>query len=323
MSNAFSSNPQVDRYQKTGQDVPIDYFLYACYEAEQTSKALEKKNQSKAIQWPTLQDFTGEDLAEEINSQKLEDLLADLMSWYAANFPDLATGEAWDFQKLPMVAPALVSMTADVVYVYEEKTSSKLETFQPNAPTKDWALLTSLVERFFSRKQHLISKYLEWMFGENKNHREEIGSRPPVGRFAPPLNRNKPSQPNSNSRKPNGSSSSAKGDNRPRQRNNNRDKNNGFTNGRRDSQKRGGRNDYKNKNRHNKKVDTELEAAAINDCNEAMAHLNSNPSEEQYVLKPRNSFYRRLQHQHVVSQGFLSESTGEGNERAVAVLRKD
>jgi len=329
MTNSFTANAQMNRYQKTGQDVPIDYFLYACYEAEQTSKALEKKNESKSIQWPTIQDLSPEDLVDEVNSQKLDDLLADLMSWYAANFPDLATAEAWDFQKLPVVAPALVSMVSDVVFIHEQKTKAKLATFQENAPSSDWVLLSGLIDRFFARKQHLISKYLEWMFGENKDHRAEIGSRPPVGRFAPPFNRNRTSSsPSSgpNNRKSGGANSSARGnDSRPaRPRNNNRDKNSFNGSGpRKDGPKRGGRNDFKGKNRPNKKADAELEAKALSECNDAMAHLNSNKGEEQYVLKPQNSFYRRLQHQHVVSQGFLSESTGEGNERAVAVLRKD
>jgi len=165
---------------------------------------------------------------------------------------------------------------------------------------------------------------LEWMFGENKDHRAEIGARPPVGRFAPPFNRNRssssPSSNGPNNRKNGSANSSAKSnDNRPPR--NNRDKNK--FNGRKDGPKRNGRNDFKGKPRINKEVDAELEAKALSECNEAMAHLNSNPGEEQYVLKPQNSFYRRLQHQHVVSQGFLSESTGEGKERAVAVLRKD
>jgi predicted RNA-binding protein Jag len=41
------------------------------------------------------------------------------------------------------------------------------------------------------------------------------------------------------------------------------------------------------------------------------------------ILKPNNSFYRRLQHQRAVELGFDSFSVGEGPDRSVRIARKD
>jgi hypothetical protein len=64
-----------------------------------------------------------------------------------------------------------------------------------------------------------------------------------------------------------------------------------------------------------------LEAAAIQDVNEAIKIMRTDSNQAEVILRPTNSFYRRLQHQCVVEAGFNSSSVGEGPDRAVRVSR--
>ena len=57
------------------------------------------------------------------------------------------------------------------------------------------------------------------------------------------------------------------------------------------------------------------------DVNNAVKKLKENNDLSEIKLKPANSFYRRLQHKHAISQGFESISSGEGNDRSVVVMR--
>jgi hypothetical protein len=60
---------------------------------------------------------------------------------------------------------------------------------------------------------------------------------------------------------------------------------------------------------------------AMSDCKRAIDQLKSRPEEPCIVLRPKNSYYRRLQHNYIVEQGFYSESKGEGRDRAVVIYR--
>ena len=65
-----------------------------------------------------------------------------------------------------------------------------------------------------------------------------------------------------------------------------------------------------------------LEEIALRDVAKALRNLRSDPGLETCILKPINSFYRRLQHQAAADEGFGSESVGEGPDRAVKIIRK-
>jgi predicted RNA-binding protein Jag len=49
--------------------------------------------------------------------------------------------------------------------------------------------------------------------------------------------------------------------------------------------------------------------------------MQDDPGITELLLKPQNSFLRRIQHQYIVDAGFRSESTGENADRAVKILR--
>lgn len=304
MSKEFKrSDSVVDRFRSAqGKDVPIDYFLYACFETEQTMEAV-----NRTIQWPHLQDLNPEEFLTETEDHELLDVWEDLMSWYAANYPEFSAN-AWDFETLAEVVPALVAMAKDLAQVHKLKLNEDIPEFDPECDIqpKAWQLLERLVNQFFSKKAQLILRYLEWNFAKERKELVEPGSRPPVGRFAPNRNFNRPSNDRKNDRR--GS----------------RDKN--FKNRKRGGpprKDRGGRNGGKRHPNHRRppKKDADLEKRALADADQAIDYLRSHPDEERVILKPQNSFYRRLQHQTVVDEGFHSESIGEGSERAVVVYR--
>ena len=66
--------------------------------------------------------------------------------------------------------------------------------------------------------------------------------------------------------------------------------------------------------------DTERHALAAVDT--AMQQLKEDSGIEEVFLAPMNSFYRRIQHQYAVDQGYNSCSVGDGQERGVKVSRK-
>ncbi len=63
------------------------------------------------------------------------------------------------------------------------------------------------------------------------------------------------------------------------------------------------------------------EADAMQDVKSAIQTLQSSPDMQDYLLKPTNSFFRRMQHQEVAAAGFSSHSEGEGKDRALKILR--
>lgn len=342
MSNSFK-NPAVDRFRNSrGQDVPVDTFLYACLEAEQTIKATSAKGQ-RPIQWPNLQDLSPKDLKDELDAQELRDILEDLLSWYAANYPDLATSAAWDYGVVSTVVQPLVCLSHDLNHVHEIKYGERLPEYVQDAEVnqKVWALIKSLIDRFFNSKSSYINRYIEWSFGKARELDGDEASRPPVGRFSPGAQRHR-QQREQRERRP---------EPRPEARREATTKDIDEVNGNTDRpprpdqhrRKGGGRGDHRPQGQHDRQgrndrrpdhrrngggprrhqdTNPELEAAAIQECNEAFAFLQSNPQEEKVILKPQNSFYRRIQHQVIVSNDYDSESTGEGNERSVVVWRK-
>ena len=63
------------------------------------------------------------------------------------------------------------------------------------------------------------------------------------------------------------------------------------------------------------------EEVALADVAEAIDRLERNPDLREIELRPTNSFFRRLQHSAVAKAGFVSESFGEGSQRALKVVR--
>lgn len=339
MSKSFKSSSElVERYRRaSGQDVPLDYFLYACLENERT---IEAKGGRRPIQWPNLTDLSEEDLAEEINSQKYSDLIEDLMSWYSANYPDLSSSTPWDFSLLSEVVPPLACMVHDLGEVHKKKFDEPIpEVVDDHIPNHDtWNALQDTSDRLFGRKSKYILRYLEWIYAKNQPEIVEPGSRPPVGRFSPNYRpggerggpRGKPGgagRGRGGDRGGRGNERGGRGGERPnnrggeRGRGGERNPRGGERGGRGNERGRGGDRGRGGK-QQDRAADQQLKDLALKECTDAMDFLNSNPNEKEVTLKPQNSFYRRLQHKEIVANGFESKSAGEGHDRSVVVMRK-
>ena len=59
------------------------------------------------------------------------------------------------------------------------------------------------------------------------------------------------------------------------------------------------------------------------DVYKAVRNLQKDSELEEVVLKPANSFYRRMQHEKAMEAGFKSFSVGEGQDRAVRLARNE
>ena len=53
-----------------------------------------------------------------------------------------------------------------------------------------------------------------------------------------------------------------------------------------------------------------------------MSKLKRDKKLTEVELPPMNSFYRRVQHKHIVDNGFDTQSIGEGADRKVVIKRK-
>ena len=285
------SSPMVQRMKaKQAKEVPLDYFLYACYETEKLQDALQDDS-PKIPQWPEIQGIDKENLPDDIEHSKLEELVEDLLGWYCANFPDLSSNEIWSFYNINSVTPPLVAMGRDVELLFEIKSDSKIPVYDTDQDTLDafWVRVEGLLAQFFNSKQELMSRYFEWCFGKEPKVEPNLGQRPPVGRFAPNFRGRKPGGPHQGSgggggfhKKNDHGGKGKRGDNR----------------GRRDGKNRhsgGGGKKFNNRDRRGK-TDPELEAVTLGECDSAFSKLEQDPGLEKVVLKPQNSFYRRLQY---------------------------
>ena len=75
--------------------------------------------------------------------------------------------------------------------------------------------------------------------------------------------------------------------------------------------------------RKNERFDSSnLNKKAIKSADIGMSKLKRDKKLTEVELPPMNSFYRRVQHKHIVDKGFDTHSIGEGADRKVVIKRK-
>ncbi|MCX6109445.1 MAG: hypothetical protein NTZ90_07575 [Proteobacteria bacterium] len=328
--------------QARGQEVPLDYFLYSCLERERLEKATIGDSQPH-IAWPLLPKVGEEGPVAALEGPEWSALTKSLLTWYRETFPELSDDKAVDHEHLLKVVPPVVGLARDLARLYLEKTKAKLPAFDKSAqPEAVWSDIESALKQFFPKIQHMILRYLHWTHAAEVKEVFEPGSRPPVGRFAPPplprtLGNRDSGRPDRGGRPERGPRTDAprapvaqetseskgreaapKGGNRHGQ------------GGRPAPADRGGRPPRREGGRPPRSAHPEgeeqtarLTVVALAEVDQAIAELQSNGTKQDITLKPTNSFYRRLQHQKIVDAGFNSNSVGEGPDRAVQISRKD
>jgi hypothetical protein len=327
-----------------GKEVHLDYFLYSCLERERMLKHLGAQYWQE-FRWPVLDSaLHGESGSPRIQSESISDLIKDLAQWYAKTFESIRSTKPLDYEHLNEVLPPFVDFTHDLVAVVHLKTGHRIPvpTSTEAADSSFWMSLRESVKSSFPGYAHLFTRYLEWAYAPEMVEEHEIGSRPPVGRWAPPMRLRQGGTgpgsrpPRSDSRGPAPRSGNRSGP-PPAREPRNFDRG-GDRGGERPPQ-RGPRQDFKPSRDEGPQRDrprrprggddgersersASLERAAMDDLNEALSKLRADPALEGISLKPTNSYYRRLQHKQAVEEGFNSSSVGEGPERAVRIARE-
>ena len=132
----------------------------------------------------------------------------------------------------------------------------------------------------------IIVEALKWLVKPYQPYYWPQGDRPPVGIFAPRIR-------------------------------NNRDDKRDRSKGKRNERPKDGR-----KKRNERHDTSNLKSKALRNADFGIGKMKKDKKLEEFELSPINSFYRRIQHQHIIDNGFDSYSVGDGADRKVVIKRK-
>ena len=273
--------------------VTIDYFLYSCFEYE---NLVRHRPIPPDLRWKLNKESI------ELGDSTLTQLLDEIIQWYLEKFPILKESQDLDMENLGEVVPAFILLTQDMDTMINFKTGDYLPAYEQGEAEQEpiWSDINEAFTKNFPKLENMFLRYLHWSHASQPQEVDiPAGSRPPVGRYAP------------NFRRMSSSGNTNKGG--PRDKRNNRNDQ------RKGASKKQNKRPYSNQN---KKSDAKLEKESLKQVLLAVQKLNQNSDLHEYRLPPANSFYRRLQHQQIKDEGLFSKSVGEGNERAVVVLKE-
>jgi hypothetical protein len=258
--------------------------------------------------------------------------------WYAAQYPEMVEETPLDHVMLNNIVEPFMKFTLDLADLVLLKTGTALPAH--NADTEEsksvWETIKTVLKEDFPGYWAYFDRFLRWAFADVEPEEIEEGSRPPVGRNMPNFRGNRQPQGGGGHQQRGGQGGGGHQQRHGQQRHGQQG-----GGGHRDRDHRGNRDNRDNRdnrNHHNKQrggqgggqggghgggqqADAETEKLALSAVDEAISKINAGAAEE-VVLKPVNSFYRRIQHQYAVDKGYGSSSVGEGNERGVKVSKK-
>ena len=272
----------------------LDYFLYSCFEFEQTCRATPHRSLG-AERWPAVVELL-EGNGEVLSSiGTLEEKMAACLKWYTETFSSLVSEKSLNLSNINGIIPGVVFIGLDLKTVVAQDPTFESLVYNEARPNKEmWNLIEKVLNQFLNSFSRQTLAYLQWAFGEKEEKVWEVGTRPPIGKYAPSMRRSR--------------------------QGGNRDRNERQDRGDRDRGNRKGNRGPKRNDRGNRSTE-QKEKTALLDVNNAVKKLKKDPSLNEVKLNPANSFYRRLQHKHAISQGFESISSGEGQDRSVVVKR--
>ena len=286
------------------QAVSLDYFLFSCFEYENTVRANPTNDD---LRWPTALACGSGEVPESVQSGALAPLLKELCAWHVEKTPQLKEESQIDLSNLADIVPAFMSFVWDAGLVVKAKTQEGLPIYDAQDGT--WVEMDGVVKECFPAFSKMFLRYLHWSYAaEPEKLVDEAGSRPPVGRFAPSFRSSL-----SSSSRSRGPAPSRERDGKPRSKDrgprNNRDHRD------RDARPPRGRQAGNKRNQ-------ELEKETLRAVLLAVQKINENSEVSEYPLPAANSFYRRLQHKQIADEGLFSKSDGEGADRHVVILRE-
>ncbi|MEY4631588.1 MAG: hypothetical protein RIQ81_1708 [Pseudomonadota bacterium] len=338
-------SPYKERFiAQAGKEVPLDYFLYSCFEAETMIANLQKKAGGKEnvdFRHPSLPDLAGKLSGKPDTDNAWQDAIASLYQWHCEREPGLLEKTVVDYEKVSGVVFGFSCFHADLRELHRLAGSSELPVFSESADLAPfWRMTMVVLEEKSPKARELFAKFFAWTYSSWEPPVYEVGSRPPIGRFAPPPRLRAGSGPGGGfgggpgGRKRGGPERTGHHDRPDRpQRGEQSDRperpargGRDFDRPQREESRRGGQeSEGRREGRRGPRRDDghqdRAAAEAMSAVEDAIARLEREPSTPFVDLPPTNSFQRRKQHHTVNERGFQSESVGEGNNRAVRVIR--
>jgi len=154
---------------ENNNDVNIDYFLYSCYEHEQTLLSLKQEERLRG--WDELGSVL-ESSKEELN---LRDLLFNLINWYKGKYPVLLTKKKLNIEELNDITDPLCTLNHDIDTLYEFKCDEKIPPFEASVGNnRIWDHIKEAMTTHFPEHGLLYTRYIEWRHSSEKKMTPEL-----------------------------------------------------------------------------------------------------------------------------------------------------
>lgn len=318
----------------------VDYFLYSCFEFEQTCKAFPQKARSDE-RWPEvikrLETPEGE-TPEAVSN--IEEALEQSLSWYVQQFPEVQSESKIEFDNIGSLSQAAVFFSQDMKVLLHEQPEQLDSLANESSPL--WPVIDRIVRKHVPHLSDYFIAYLRWSHIKIEEKKWALGERPPVGRYTPGGIRNagrpggnfgggprRSGPPGRSGDRDRGPRRDAGDRDRAPRSGGDRDRERGRDKGERGGKDRSERSRGRERPQRGPRDDSrgggshaDQEAAAIETVKVALEKLRADTSLAEVRLDPSNSFFRRLQHKKAVADGFYSYSTGEGAGRSVVITRE-
>ena len=320
--------------EMTGKEVPLDYFLYTCFEAEKMLAGTEKRaGGPEKVESRNLNPALAEGLSAT-NEAAWERAIGSLYDWHCAREQALLDRAPVDIERLCAVADEFAAFHADLQHLFHVVTGEGLPVFDEEAGLAPvWVAATNILDEKSPSASGLFKKFFAWAYNTWEPQVFEVGSRPPVGRYSPPprlrtggpggrpAHQDRGDRPERPAHQDRGGR--PEHSDRPAPRSEHADRPQRDDRPRRDDRpqhdNRPQRDDRPRHHDDERSMQQEKEALA--EVEKAIAKLTSDASTEFVDLPPTNSFQRRKQHHETNERGFQTQSVGEGHDRAVRVTR--
>jgi hypothetical protein len=299
-------------------EITLERFVFACYESVKTYEKMEG-SYKKELEWPHLGS------SHEVG---FNEKLSQMLEWHYSNHMAHLVEKSLTISNLTYVSMHMAHLERDYKRLCSSSGMLDSRSGRPLQVALNDLLL--IIDRVFSKHiKDLAKNFFSWLYTKPKISVVDFNQVPPVGRYARMVinSRNKQSSPSPGEEgagslvssqetadEPKGAreSKSRLDSERPRHEKSS-DRNHRSS---RPTGERGPRD-----RKPDTEKDLEQEAATLALVDQAILTLSSTADLKEVVLAPQNSYYRRLQHQKAVDAGFISDSVGEGKERAVKISR--
>jgi len=316
-ADSLSSETIKQGYLASAQtELSAERFVFACYEAVKNHEKIAGSFK-KDWEWPHFETSKESSFSSKLNQ---------MLEWHYGHHLGHLADKGLSISNLTYVTLHMAHLEKDFKRVCSESGMLDVRDGRPlQVALND---LCSAIDQIFSKPLKDLSKiFFSWLYSKPKLSVVDFNQVPPVGRYARMVINARDRQPSASPSTPEKAAPNDAGAlSEPREVSTTSQD----PSRRRDPDSHPDRNVRPKPPRHDRgprdrkpdqEKDLEQEAATLALVDQAIASLADNLSLQEIILAPQNSYYRRLQHQKAVDAGFISDSVGEGKERAVKISR--